>query len=340
MRACKPNQEGFVDCSGFKLHYEIYGESGPTLLLLPTWTIIHKRFWKLQLAYLARHMRVVAYDGPGNGLSDRPTDPAAYHHAAQVRYALAVLDATGTDRACLVSLSVASNWALDLAANHPGRVLGSAFIAPALDLADSHPERAEHIDADGPAPKNLATSRVRLGGDDPLGDWAKYNVDYWRAHHEDFLWFFFGQCFSEPHSTKPIEDCVAWGLETQPEVLVADHRIEDSPDRATLEAFCARVTCPVLVIHGDGDRISPLARGERLAALTGGELAVLEGGGHIPLARDPVQVNLQLKAFADRLMPPRPLRRAWTRARRRQKRVLYLSSPIGLGHARRAVSRS
>jgi pimeloyl-ACP methyl ester carboxylesterase len=196
MRACEPEREGFVDCGGLKLHYEVYGEAGPTLLLLPTWTIIHKRFWKLQLAYLARHMRVVTYDGPGNGLSDLPTDPAAYRQEAQVRYALAVLDATGTDRACLVSLSAAANWALDLAANHPGRVLGSAFIGPAVDLADAHPERAEHIDADGQAPTNLAPSRVRLGGDDPLSDWAKYNVDYWREHHEDFLWFFFGQCFS------------------------------------------------------------------------------------------------------------------------------------------------
>jgi len=31
-----------------------------------------------------------------------------------------------------------------------------------------------------------------------------------------FLEFFFGRMFTEPHSTKQIEDCVGWGLETDP----------------------------------------------------------------------------------------------------------------------------
>src|SRR4030095_4969085 len=82
-------------------------------------------FWTPQLPPLPRHHRVVTYDGPGNGRSDRPLDPAPYHHDAQVGYALAVLDATGTDRAVLVALSKAANWALQLAAEHADRVLGA-----------------------------------------------------------------------------------------------------------------------------------------------------------------------------------------------------------------------
>jgi hypothetical protein len=30
---------------------------------------------------------------------------------------------------------------------------------------------------------------------------------------------FFSQMFTEPHSTKPIEDCIGWGLETTAETL-------------------------------------------------------------------------------------------------------------------------
>ncbi len=49
-----------------------------TLLLLPPWSIVHSRFWKLQVPYLARHFRVITFDGRGNGRSDRPDSAADY----------------------------------------------------------------------------------------------------------------------------------------------------------------------------------------------------------------------------------------------------------------------
>ena len=78
MRAREPDADGFVDRDGVKLHWEVFGDGEPTLLLLPTWTVVHARFWKAQVPYLARHFRVVTYDGPGNGRSDRPLDPGPY----------------------------------------------------------------------------------------------------------------------------------------------------------------------------------------------------------------------------------------------------------------------
>ena len=51
---------------------------------------------------------------------------------------------------------------------------------------------------------------------------------------------------------------------------------------------------------------------------------------------DPVEVNTMVADFAG--VGPAPARRTWTRALRRPKRALYLSSPIGLGHARRDVA--
>ena len=46
MRVLGPDSEGYVENDGVKIHYEVTGSDGPTLLLLPTWTIVHKRFWK------------------------------------------------------------------------------------------------------------------------------------------------------------------------------------------------------------------------------------------------------------------------------------------------------
>jgi hypothetical protein len=60
MRARRPDRDGFVDLGGVKLHWEVFGEAAPTLLLLPTWTIIH-----------ARSTRQVE-DGVGWGLETSP----------------------------------------------------------------------------------------------------------------------------------------------------------------------------------------------------------------------------------------------------------------------------
>ena len=71
-RARYPDAEGYVERDGVRVFYEVYGEGERTALLLPTWSIVASRAWKMQIPYLARHCRVVTFDGRGNGRSDRP----------------------------------------------------------------------------------------------------------------------------------------------------------------------------------------------------------------------------------------------------------------------------
>jgi pimeloyl-ACP methyl ester carboxylesterase/predicted glycosyltransferase len=321
MRAREPDVTGVAESNGVHLGYEVFGDGGPTLLLLPTWTIVHARFWKAQVPYLARHYRVITYDGPGNGRSDRTLDPAAYTVQAQADAALAVLDAVGAERAVLVSLSNGAKSALWLAAHCPERVLGSIFIGPNIGLGQTDPARAASM-------QNFNERYTSTEG------WAKYNRYYWLDHYEDFAWFFFGKCFTEPHSTKQIEDCVGWALETTPEVLLANYAA-GAPDLDTYRAWCAKVRCRTLVIHGEADAIVSISHGSAFANALGGPLVTMQGSGHIPLARDPVQINLLVREFVDTLAPPPPRSRVWSRALPKRKRALYISSPIGLGHAQR-----
>ena len=55
MRAADPAIAGRVERDGLSLGYEVFGSGEPTLLLLPTWTIVHSRIWKMQVPYLSRH---------------------------------------------------------------------------------------------------------------------------------------------------------------------------------------------------------------------------------------------------------------------------------------------
>jgi pimeloyl-ACP methyl ester carboxylesterase/predicted glycosyltransferase len=318
-RARYPDREGYVERDGVRTFYEVYGTEGPTVLFLPTWSIVHSRVWKMQIPYLARHCRVIVFDGRGNGKSDRPDDPAAYAEEEFAADALAVLDATDTARAYIVGYSMGAQRALLLAADHPERVEGIVFIGPAVPLSVQTPR-----------------ARALLSFDEVLehyNGWAKYNRNYWLADFPGFLEYFFSQIFCEPHSTKPVEDLVSWGLETTPETLIAT---QEAPalDEHSVRELASRIACPVLVIHGANDRIRAPESGAELAQLTGGELVTLEGSGHGPHVRDPVKVNLLLRDFV--APPPRPVR--WSRGRGRRKRALYISSPIGLGHARRDVA--
>jgi pimeloyl-ACP methyl ester carboxylesterase/predicted glycosyltransferase len=321
MRAVEPVRCGYLIRAGVRLKWELFGQGEPTFFLLPAWSIVHSRHWKFQVPYLAQHARVLVMDGRGNGGSDRPPNPEAYADTEFAADALAVMDATDTARAVLVSLSAGSRWALLLAAEHPERIQAAVFIGPAAPLAPGNRERTE------------ATRRFLEVRDHHPG-WAKFNADYWRQDHRGFLEFFFSRAFPEPHSTKPIEDCVAWGLDTDPETLVAT-ALAQGVDRERASQLASRLGCPVLVIHGDRDEISPIGRGQALAQATGGRLLTIEGSGHCPHVRDPVAVNLAVRDFLLPTTGP-PSRRHHALTRRR--RVLLVSSPIGLGHVRRDVA--
>jgi pimeloyl-ACP methyl ester carboxylesterase len=282
-RARYPDTTGFVERAGVRVFYEVYGTGEPTVLLMPTWSIIHSRHWKLQIPYLARYVRVVTFDGRGNGRSDRPADPEAYREEEFAADALAVMDATATDRAVLVSLSRGAERSLLLAAAHPERVEKMAFIAPALPLPPAVPRSRASQDFHEPH--------------ETYEGWAKYNRHYWVEHYEEFLDFFFSQCLTEPHSTKQHDDTVGWALETDAHTLVATQLASRLQDEAGVRALLSRIDRPILVIHGDDDHVRPWESGARLAELANGALVVLEGSGHIPHARDPVKVNLLLRDF-------------------------------------------
>ena len=317
-RARYPDETGYVERDGVRVFWERYGEGGPAILFLPTWSIVHSRAWKAQIPYFARRGRVLTFDGRGNGRSDRPTDPEAYAPSEFVADALAVMDASGTDRAWVVSLSMGAPRAVLLGADHSERVEGLVFVSPAVPLPPSLP-RAR-------APERFTEPKDEYTG------WEKFNRHYWLEHYEDFLEFFFGQIYCEPHSTKQIEDGVGWGLDTDPETLALTI-LAPGVDQDELVALAGRIRAPSLVIHGTQDAIRTYGSGVALAQLLGGELATFEGSGHNPHARDAVRVNLTLRDF----ITPRSTS-AWTRAKARPRRALYISSPIGLGHAQRDVA--
>ena len=325
MRARLPDRDGYVEREGVKVFYEVFGDGEPSILLLPAWSVVHSRSWKMQVPFLARHYRVITFDGRGNGRSARPAGADSYLSAEYAADALAVMDATGTASAVVVSLSRGASYALHLGAAGPQRGIGQIFICPTTPLAPFSPPR-------------LPFSRRFEEALDSEDGWAKDNARYWERDYRGFLEFFFAQVFTEPHSTKPMEDGVMWGLETTSQTLTDTRRGAIREANDSMAGLLNGVQCPCLVIQGTDDAIVGADAGPRLAEALGcrARLVELPGSGHSPHARDPVKVNLLIREFLEALEPGRGAApKRWTRGRSRPKRALYISSPIGLGHARR-----
>jgi hypothetical protein len=98
--------------------------------------------------------------------------------------------------------------------------------------------------------------------------WGKFNLQYWaNGGYADFVRWWAEKMLPEPHSTKQIEDAIAWSHETDGVTL----RLSAMADRAAPATrrdqieLANRVRCPVLVIHGTDDRVTPYADGKALA---------------------------------------------------------------------------
>lgn len=307
MRAVEPIAMGFATnpVDGARIAYEVFGDAGAsrTLLFLPTWSIADSRCWKMQVPYFAgRGFRVVAFDGRGNGRSDRPASGYTTDHFA--RDTVAVLDAVGSGRAALIGWSAGSRWGMQVAAEYPERVTHLVMISPSAQL-------------DGGARTNLDTF---LAPPPNLEGWNKYNATYWQRDYHGFVEWFSGEVFSEPHSTKGVDDLAGYGLGTTPDTLIATI-VESATPR--IAEFAAAIRCPTLIVHGAEDRVRSVRNGLALhGAIAGSRLLVLDGCGHGPAGRDPVVVNLALHDFFGH---DEPRERAWRRAATRPNYSLHNS---------------
>ena len=149
-----------------------------------------------------------------------------------MRNTVAVLDATDTERALLVGLSLGAATSLFTATLHPERVAGVVAIGSTIPLlVAGHPWMATPFD------------------EDPGTDagWERWTRASWQRDFPGFVEHFSREMFPEPHSEKQIEDCVGWGLDCGRAVLEATM---DSPPgyttREQAEALVSGVRCPVL----------------------------------------------------------------------------------------------
>ena len=258
---------------GAGLHHREAG-TGPVTLFVHGFPL-DSRLWLDQIEALADMRRCVAVDLRGFGLSPpiRSSRMTMDDHAADlVRF----LDTAGIDLVDLVGLSMGGYVALAFAERHPDRL------------------------------RSLALVDTRSG---PDGDDARRGRDEGirRVLAEGRAVFVRGMVSGllAPEAA-PIAAArfLTMAEDTPYETLVASLAgMRDRPDRT---AVLETIACPVAVVVGEHDAVTPPAAAHAMAAAAGGaEVHVIAGAGHLSPIEAPDAVTSALRGFLGQTGPGR-----------------------------------
>lgn len=223
--------------------------------------------WALQARYFAHRGRaVLAVDLPGHGGSEGGSLDSI---AAMGDWLAAVIEAAGSERAALVGHSMGSLAALDCAARHGGRVRALALLGSAVKMA-VHPDLLAAAEANDPSAWEAITA------------WGYSRAAQFGLDKAPGLWMVGG-------AVRLLERAA-------PGVLYRDLRACDSYDSAG--DLVSQVCCPVRLILGQSDRMTPPRGGHALAQLfPAATTIVLPACGHMMMAEQPDAVLDALIGF-------------------------------------------
>jgi len=257
----------FVDINGVTVHYKEAGQGDTALLLLHGFAS-STYSWREVMEPLAEDARIVAFDRPAFGLTERPmpgdfpdgVNP--YTADAQVDLTVGLMDALGIERGVLVGNSAGGTIATYTALRYPERVQALVLVDAAIYEGGGSPGWIRPL-LTTPQARRIGPLLVRN-----IRDWGyQFGQSAWHdpARFTDEIW---------ANYSKPLQaenwDRALWELTQASRPLGLDQRLEE-------------LAVPVLVITGDDDRIVPTEQSIRLAGeIPGAELVVIPNCGHVP----------------------------------------------------------
>lgn len=246
-----------INANGIELYYEVHGEGEPLLLIMG---LAHNLLsWKKSLPVLAEQFKVIIFDNRGTGRSSRPETP--YTIELMTDDAKAVLDAAGVEQAHVYGISMGGMIAQRLAVNYPERI-------KSLILGCTSPGGINQVAPGGEVIMTLLSGATMPTT--PLeAAWASVPILY-------------STYFIENH-----RDSIAEHIETMIEIPTPVHGIMQQFQAClahdTYEEL-TKINIPVLVLHGDADRLIPVENGKMLAdRIKDSELYIVSGAGHLYL---------------------------------------------------------
>jgi 3-oxoadipate enol-lactonase len=238
----------YVERSGCRLRYESEGRSdGPAVLFSNSLGTTHE-LWRPQAEGLSSLFRIIRYDTRGHGKSDAPAGP--YTIDMLGLDAIAILDATGVERAHVCGLSLGGLTAMWLAVNRPERVRSVVLSSTAARIGNAMMWEERIV-------------QVRTAGVGPLADaaMARWFSPPFRAGHPDVV--------AAYH--RMLSDTPASGY------AACCEAIRDADLRPDIN----RIQAPALIIAGHHDPVTPPADAEDMHARIPNSRVALLDAAHI-----------------------------------------------------------
>jgi class 3 adenylate cyclase len=268
-------QTQYADSAGASIAYQVVGDGPIDVLALFGWITQVEHVWEEPL--LRRFMeriggfaRLILFDPRGTGLSDAPSD--SFSLDQEVRDALAVLDAAGSDRAALLTYTGGGMVGAQLAAQHPERVravvmyasIMRSTAAPGYDWTHTAAERSVALDellSDWGKASNVALLAPSRAGDERFREW----------------WARLQRLAGSPGTMRKV--------------------LEGSNDMDAREELTA-INVPALVLHRTGDEFIDIRHSRYIAhAIPGARLVELLGIDTLPWLGEPDAVLDAIEEF-------------------------------------------
>jgi pimeloyl-ACP methyl ester carboxylesterase len=256
-----------VEVGGLRIAYERVG-SGPLVVLVHGYVGDGPTTWRSQIDALSDEFTVVAWDGPGAGMSSDP--PESFSLSDFADCLAGFIDALGLGRPHVAGLSFGGGLALELYNRHPSVPVSLTLVSAYAGWKGSLP----------PDQVRFRLDQVLQMSDLPA---------------ERFVRDVVPTMFSDGAVPEVVERFAGSMAEFHPVGLRAMSR---SFAEADVRDVLPRIEVPVLLVYGDKDVRAPLPVADALhAAIPHSKLVVLDGAGHIANVEAAERFNAELRAF-------------------------------------------
>lgn len=261
-----------VRCGDIEIHY-IEAGAGEPLVLVMGFGGDHLA-WSFQVPAFAERHRVIAFDNRGAGQSDTPDHPYTTRMMADDTARL--MDAVGIEQAHVLGVSMGGMIAQELALNHPDRVRS-------LQLHCTYARPDHYLRALTAAWRQVRTS-----------------LDREQSLRTIALWLFAPRTYDErPQFVEALlQNALA---NPYPQSVTGFLRQSDAVSSHDALDRLDTIRCPTLVSVAEDDILVPPRFSRELAqSISGAELRVIAGAGHVYFWEKPEEFNAMCLEFLDK----------------------------------------